>query len=283
LDEDYLTAVQMMAFLIPSDEEEPSEITQIFMVLHDYGEMVIETVEVDSNGAITDSVDISIEDAELTIDAGTELILNGVPVTGSIDISVSDFSADSVVATINDSTELASDIVAFEPFGLTFSVPVDISIAYNSSRSNFRLMMLDNAEDTTWEEVVGAVCSEGNCDAGVSSFGLFSVQDIDPPLSIITNNNIPERFVLSQNFPNPFNPITTLRYELPQRSHVTLSIYDMLGREITQLVNTTQEAGFRSVQWDATDSMGRPVSAGVYLYQIQAGEFVETRKMVLLK
>ena len=57
----------------------------------------------------------------------------------------------------------------------------------------------------------------------------------------------------------------------------------MLGREITQLVNTTQQAGFKSVQWDATDSMGRPVSAGVYLYQIQAEDFILTKKMVSLK
>jgi len=57
----------------------------------------------------------------------------------------------------------------------------------------------------------------------------------------------------------------------------------MFGRKITQLVNTTQEAGFKSVQWDATGFMGRPVSAGFYLYQIQAGEFVKTKKMVLLK
>ena len=57
----------------------------------------------------------------------------------------------------------------------------------------------------------------------------------------------------------------------------------MLGGEITQLVNTTQQAGFKSIQWDATDSMGRPVSAGVYIYKIQAGEFIQTRKMVLLK
>ncbi|MDP7554438.1 MAG: FlgD immunoglobulin-like domain containing protein, partial [Candidatus Thioglobus sp.] len=55
------------------------------------------------------------------------------------------------------------------------------------------------------------------------------------------------------------------------------------GREVTQLVNTTQDAGFRSVQWDATNVHGKPVSAGVYLYQIRAGEFVQTRKMVLLK
>ena len=56
-----------------------------------------------------------------------------------------------------------------------------------------------------------------------------------------------------------------------------------MSREITQLVNTTQDAGYRSVQWNATDMHGKPVSAGVYLYQIRAGEFVQTRKMVLLK
>ena len=56
-----------------------------------------------------------------------------------------------------------------------------------------------------------------------------------------------------------------------------------MSREITQLVNTTQDAGYRSVQWNATDMPGKPVSAGVYLYQIRAGEFVQTKKMVLLK
>jgi len=94
---------------------------------------------------------------------------------------------------------------------------------------------------------------------------------------------VPATFTLHQNFPNPFNPITTLRYDLPSNSLVTLSIYDMLGREVAQLVNIAQQAGFKSVQWDGSDSMGKPVSAGVYLYQIQAGEFVQTKKMVLLK
>tara|TARA_Y100000588_G_scaffold395259_1_gene521977 strand:+ start:5959 stop:20802 length:14844 start_codon:yes stop_codon:yes gene_type:complete len=94
---------------------------------------------------------------------------------------------------------------------------------------------------------------------------------------------IPTTFALHQNFPNPFNPVTTLRYDLPSDALVTLTIYDMLGKEITQLVNTTQQVGFKSVQWDATDNTGRAVSAGVYLYQIEAGEFVQTKKMVLLK
>jgi hypothetical protein len=93
----------------------------------------------------------------------------------------------------------------------------------------------------------------------------------------------PKLFTLHQNYPNPFNPITTLRYDLPVESFVTLNIYDMLGREITQLVNTTQNAGFKSVLWDAKASMGKPVSAGVYLYRLQTGEYTETKKLLLLK
>ena len=94
---------------------------------------------------------------------------------------------------------------------------------------------------------------------------------------------IPDVYTLHQNYPNPFNPVTTLRYDLPDGNHVTLTIYDLNGKEINQLVNTNQLAGHKSVQWNATDMHGKPVSAGVYLYQIQAGEFVQTRKMVLLK
>ncbi|HIB52101.1 MAG TPA: T9SS type A sorting domain-containing protein [Candidatus Marinimicrobia bacterium] len=77
--------------------------------------------------------------------------------------------------------------------------------------------------------------------------------------------------------------MTSLRYDLPEQAQVILTVYDLMGREVIQLTNTIQEAGFRSVKWNATDMHGKPVSAGVYLYQIRAGEFVQTRKMVLLK
>jgi hypothetical protein len=93
----------------------------------------------------------------------------------------------------------------------------------------------------------------------------------------------PEKFRLIQNSPNPFNPVTTLRYDLPEQSTVNIIIYDMLGRQVRTLLNQTQDAGFKSVIWDATNDYGKPVSAGVYLYKIQAGEFVQTRKMVLMK
>ena len=99
----------------------------------------------------------------------------------------------------------------------------------------------------------------------------------------IIDETFPITYKLYNAYPNPFNPITTLRYDLPENSLVNIIIYDMLGREVKTLVNTTQNAGFKSVIWDATNKYGKPVSAGVYLYQIQAGEFVQTKKMVLLK
>ena len=94
---------------------------------------------------------------------------------------------------------------------------------------------------------------------------------------------IPESYVLHQNYPNPFNPITTLNYDLPKDNHVTLTISDLNGREINRIVNTNQSAGHKSIQWNATDMHGKPVSAGVYIYQIRAGTFMQTKKMVLLK
>ena len=106
----------------------------------------------------------------------------------------------------------------------------------------------------------------------------------DQELGIKNNLNVmPSNYFLDQNFPNPFNPITTLRYELPEDSFVEVTVYDMLGNVVNNLINTNQSSGFKSIQWNATNNQGQPVSAGVYLYKIQAGDFVDTKKMILLK
>jgi len=99
----------------------------------------------------------------------------------------------------------------------------------------------------------------------------------------LDQSSIPLVFSLSQNYPNPFNPVTTLRYDLPENGLVNITIYDMLGRQVKTLVNQTQDAGYKSIIWDATNNYGQLVSAGIYLYQIQAGEYISTKKMVLLK
>lgn len=100
---------------------------------------------------------------------------------------------------------------------------------------------------------------------------------------LIVSEILPTSYHLSSPFPNPFNPTTTISYDLPEQSQVTLGIYDLLGKKIKALVNQSQVAGNKIVVWDGTDFFGRQVSAGVYLYRIQAGEFTQTRKMLLLK
>ena len=94
---------------------------------------------------------------------------------------------------------------------------------------------------------------------------------------------IPDEFALHSNYPNPFNPTTTISYDLPEQAQITLGIYDLLGKRIKTLVNQSQDAGRQIVMWDGTDDVGRQVSAGVYLYRIQAGQFTQTRKMLFLK
>ena len=90
-------------------------------------------------------------------------------------------------------------------------------------------------------------------------------------------------YSIQQNYPNPFNPITILEFNIPFKCLVNITIYDLIGKKVKTLLNQTQNAGQRSIIWDATDDYGQPVSAGIYLYQIKAGQYVSTKKMVLLK
>ncbi len=111
----------------------------------------------------------------------------------------------------------------------------------------------------------------------------FSITVDASEVSIGTEGLIPEVFALHQNYPNPFNPVTTLRYDLPEQSHVEIMIYDIMGREVRTLVNSHQNAGFKSVIWDARNDIGKPMSAGMFLYRISAGDFHRVKKMILLK
>ena len=94
---------------------------------------------------------------------------------------------------------------------------------------------------------------------------------------------IPDVYALHQNYPNPFNPVTNIRYDLPEDAHVMIRIFDIQGRMVKTLVSGQEKAGRKSIIWDATNQIGAQVAAGMYLYLIQAGEFKQTRKMVLLK
>ena len=113
--------------------------------------------------------------------------------------------------------------------------------------------------------------------------GLDTSECEEQQLAISSEITPPETFRLHQNYPNPFNPVTTLHYDLLEDSFVRITIHDLLGNVINNLVNINQSSGHKTIQWNATDNQGQPVSAGVYLYSIQARDFVDTRKMILLK
>ena len=118
---------------------------------------------------------------------------------------------------------------------------------------------------------------EGGENIGALDIGCEAIElSIDKTL-------VPDLYALHQNYPNPFNPTTKISYDLPEASVVSLSIFDLMGREVRTMINSEQTAGFKNIQWNATDNLGKSVPAGMYIYTIQAGEFRQTRKMVLLK
>ena len=99
----------------------------------------------------------------------------------------------------------------------------------------------------------------------------------------IDDNMLPDQFALHQNYPNPFNPTTTIRYDIAQESRVLIQVFDIQGRLVKTLVEKMDTPGKKSIHWNATNQIGDPVSAGMYLYIIQTDSFNDTKKMLLLK
>jgi len=111
---------------------------------------------------------------------------------------------------------------------------------------------------------------------------LDGISAFDNSNALVEKNN---SFILNNiyNYPNPFNPITTLKYDLPDEGLVKITIYDMTGRIIKNLVANNQSSGLKSVRWNGKDNFNKPVNTGVYLYQIKTDNFIQTSKMLLLK
>ena len=98
------------------------------------------------------------------------------------------------------------------------------------------------------------------------------------PVGVETDPIVVSSFKLEQNYPNPFNPSTTISWQLPVNAFVLLKVYDVLGNEVTTLVNDQKAAGSYQTDFDASN-----LSSGTYIYRLEAGNFVQTRKMILLK
>jgi hypothetical protein len=105
----------------------------------------------------------------------------------------------------------------------------------------------------------------------------------DSSLTGVAGVALPIEFALDQNYPNPFNPSTTIRFALPSDATIRLSVYDILGREVRSLVNSDMAAGYHQMAWDGKNNKGTSVASGMYIYRIEAGSFISTKKMMLLK
>ena len=136
------------------------------------------------------------------------------------------------------------------------------------------LIRIDTTSGTA--TVIGPVGS-----GGINSLGIRGtvVTGIDDGLS----EALPKHFVLEQNYPNPFNPATAIRYSLPVASEVTLTIYDLVGRKVLTLVKTVQLPGEHEAVWEGKNAAGAEVSSGIYIYQLRASDFIERRKMLLIR
>jgi hypothetical protein len=239
-----------------------------------------------SDGSATDTTSF-----ELTVntvnDAPSSFALNE---QDSVYITMANFDSDSIVFAWDESADVDDDELTYH-FTAELIINNQLTTEYDTTLTA-NAMKIDYK--SVFDEIYAAQAMLAAIEWDVSvSDGVEEVMSENGPLTVGVNASdavlsideelLPDKFALHQNYPNPFNPITTLRYDLPENSLVNIIIYDLLGRQVKSLINQTQEAGYKSVLWNATNNYGKPVSAGVYLYQIQAGEFVQTKKMVLLK
>ena len=248
----------------------------------------------------SDSLTFSVSDGIL-LDTGTVNItvvgLNDAPSSfalseqDSVYITMDNFATDSISFTWDESIDVDGDELLYD-FTASLKVDGQVKAEYSSSSLTIREMKIDH--QSVFDEIFAAQAMFGEIEWDVSvRDSMVEVTSENGALTLGVNASaavlsingelLPEVFSLHQNYPNPFNPVTKLRYDLPENGHVNITIYDMLGREVKTLINQAQDAGYRSLIWDATNDYGKPVSAGIYLYQIQAGEYMQTKKMVLLK
>jgi len=198
-----------------------------------------------------------------------------------------------------------SVLIVPAPVGVVYSVDessvslswdaVDIAgVSYVIDRATDSLFTADVEEFTSTENSfvdnsveaeieyyyrVSAVCCDGDYLSSYSDVVSVMLTIMDVDLAA----NIPDAYNLQQNYPNPFNPTTQIRYGLKENTYVSINIYNLMGKNVKSLMNRNQDAGYQTIHWNATDASGQPVPAGMYIYSITAGDFRQTRKMILLK
>jgi hypothetical protein len=227
-----------------------------------------------------DSTDNGIVQSTFMVTAHTidpNVFFDSDPATG--------YSVDNIFPAIPEQllATFSGEIVALE-----WSAPLDDDFAYfNIYRKDLgssESATIFTSEENYYTDEVGYL---GEFEYWVTAVDQ-SGNESDPSASAtatlaLVEDLMPSEFALQQNYPNPFNPSTQIRYALPKSSHVKIVVYNMLGSKVRTLSDGVQDVGFRSVLWNATNDQGDPVSAGMYIYTIEASGYFSSKKMILLK
>ena len=206
-------------------------------------------------------------ESELTASLGDVVVLEFGLTNNSMSHSVSDLSLSFQSENMDCIQNMSGQNYFFE----------SISVGETAiSNDNFVLVLNSECNSDT------SIVIQGNIHSGGNLYWKDSISISIQTLNV-EENNIPKSFRLDNAYPNPFNPNTTIQYELSSMEFVTIEIFDLMGRKIKSLVNEKLNPGNYSSNWDATDNMNQPVSGGIYIYQMQAGDFKETKKIILIK
>jgi len=255
LTENWFGTVELMVYVTDGELSDTTSFTLIVNAVNDAPTVFALISPEDSTQIIITSTDL-IQELDLVVSWEPSSDVDNDDLSYSFVLYNGPYGADVLIDTLlsetvlNMSYQSIADLLAF--IGLT------------SISGDWAVLATDGV-DTTLSSDVWSITLDAS--------GVLSVD----------GEALPTVFALHQNYPNPFNPTTQIKYDLPEDAMVSITIYDVMGRRVKSLVSTTQSAGYRSIQWDATNNLGEPVSAGMYIYMIQAGEFRQTKKMVLLK
>ena len=173
-------------------------------------------------------------------------------------------------------------VYTVSPIGKKLKVGATVSIELNGIDPN--TVSIGYWDGKIWRELRSSVSKDGSKLIGIGTrLGHYTLisRGSGTPLAVNEELMVPTEYALSQNYPNPFNPETRIHYEIPESGYVSLIIYDILGRELVQLVNHDQSPGRYNILWKGVDASSNPVSSGIYFYQLNAGRFSETKKMVI--
>ena len=208
---------------------------------------------------------------DLTASVSTETHGNGMDI-----LATSDCTVGAVLLNIRVSGDFGADNIQNE----TGNMAVD----YYRDGENVRVLVYSLTGQTLavgTNRLIGLV---GLADAELSGVDLASADGRDMEVTYVAKGaTLPANFTLHQNYPNPFNPETRIDFDLPSSSRVSLTVYNMLGEQVSVLINDVLPAGTHSIVWDGRDDRGHAVASGVYLYRIESDLGQSTRKMMLLK